>query len=71
MISLTNDDKKHQQSDSADEEITDEQSVLGSAHEDVEDVDETVESVGLPSDDDGPRELNSAQVLEEADKKQE
>ena len=66
-----NDDHKHQDSLTADEEITDEASSLGSAPEDVEDIDATVESVGLPSDENGPHELNSAQVIEEADKNQE
>jgi hypothetical protein len=56
---------------SADEQIKDEASVLGSASEDVEDIDDTVESVGLPSDEDGIKELNSAQVIEDADKNQE
>jgi hypothetical protein len=68
LIYLMNDDQNPL---SADEEITDEASSLGSAPEDVEDIDETQESVGLPSDEDGPQELNSAQVIEEADKNQE
>ncbi len=65
-----NDDQKHTDSDSADEEITDGASPLGSAPEDVEDIDQTLKSVGLPSDDKGPHELNSQEVIEEADKRQ-
>ncbi len=66
-----NDDQKHQTAPSSDEEITDEASSLGSAPEDVEDIDATLESVGLPSDENGPHELNSEKVLQEADKNQE
>lgn len=65
------DDQKHKDANSADEEIQDEESSLGSASEDVEDIDETLESVGLPNDEKGPHELNSEQVIEEADKNQE
>lgn len=64
------DDAKHQAAESADEEIQDEKSVLGHAPEEVEDIDQTLKSVGLPSDEDGPRELNSKKVLDEADKHQ-
>ena len=71
MAIIMNDDQKHEQSDSADEEIVDGNSSLGSAPEDVEDIDETVESVGLSSDKDGPKELNSEEVIEKADKRQE
>lgn len=46
---------------SADEEIAD---------QGVEDIDKTLSSVGLPNDDKGPKELNSEQVIEEADKNQ-
>lgn len=66
-----NDDQKHQQSNSADEEITDEASSLGSAPEDVEDIDETNKSVGLPTDEKGLTELNSEEVMAQADKNQE
>lgn len=66
-----NDDQKHQHANTADEEISDGAGPLGSAPEDVEDIDETLKSVGLPSDEDGPRELNSKKVLDEADKHQE
>ncbi len=54
-----------------DEEVADTASPLGSAPEDVEDIDETLESVGLPSDKDGPRELNSQTIIDQADKNQE
>ncbi len=64
-----NDDQKN--ANDTDEEISDTASPLGSAPEDVEDIDETLESVGLPSDEDGPQELNSEEVIEEADKNQE
>lgn len=33
----------------------------------VEDVDKTLESVGLPSDEEGPRELNIAGAVEQAE----
>lgn len=66
-----NDDQKHKQAEEADEEITDEESPLGSAPKEAEDIDETLKSVGLPSDEDGPRELNSEQVISQADKNQE
>lgn len=48
----------------------DEKSSLGSIPEEAEDIDETLKSVGIPSDDNGPRELNSDEVLGEADKHQ-
>lgn len=64
-------DDKKTQADSADEEITDGKSVLGHAPEEVEDIDKTLEAVGLPGDEDGPRELNSQQVIDAADKQQE
>ena len=67
---MANDPQKHIDANSADEEITDGASVLGSAPEDVEDIDATLESVGLPSDDKGPHELNSEQVINQADKHQ-
>lgn len=35
-----------------------------------EDIDQTLKSVGLPNDDNGPKELNSEDVLNEADKNQ-
>lgn len=66
-----NDDQKHQDAGNADEEISDGASSLGSAPEDVEDIDATLESVGLPSDENGPHELNSQQVIDKADKHQE
>ena len=66
-----NDDQTKMDPDSADEELMDQKSSLGSEPEDVEDIDETLDSVGLPSDENGPHELNSQEVLEEADKHQE
>ncbi len=66
-----NDDQKHSIGEGADEELVDEKSALGHAPEEAEDIDETLESVGLPSDENGPRELNSEQVIQEADKHQE
>lgn len=65
------DDLKHKHEEEADEEIQDSKSPLGHAPEEVEDIDKTLKSVGLPSDENGPRELNSQQVLDEADKHQE
>lgn len=65
------DDQKHDQAESADEEIQDEESPLGSATKEAEDIDKTLEGVGLPSDEDGPRELNSQDVINKADKNQE
>lgn len=65
------DDQKHQEANTADEELIDESSSLGSAPQEAEDVDATLESVGLPNDDDGIRELNSQEVLDRADKNQE
>ena len=67
---MSNDDQKHNAAQNADEEIKDGKSVLGHAPEDVEDIDQTLESVGLPSDKNGPRELNSEEVIAEADKNQ-
>lgn len=64
-----NDDQKN--TNDIDEEVADTASPLGSAPEDVEDIDNTVESVGLPSDEDGPHELNSQEVIEKADTIQE
>ncbi len=61
----------HQSQDAAkqaDEEIADQESPLGHAPEDVEDIDETLASVGLPSDENGPQELNSEEALGEANK---
>ncbi len=66
-----NDDQKHKVSEAADEEIQDGASVLGHAPEEVEDIDQTLKGVGLPSDEKGPHELNSEKVIEEADKHQE
>lgn len=66
-----NDDQKHKRSETADEQIKDEASPLGSAPEEAEDIDDTLESVGLPSDADGPRELNSQAIIDQADKNQE
>ncbi len=71
MANVIGDQQKHTDSDSADEEISDGKSSLGHAPEDVEDIDETLKSVGLPNDDKGPHELNSQKVIEEADKNQE
>lgn len=68
---MNNDDQKHINASGADEEILDSESPLGHAPEDVEDIDATLESVGLPSDEAGPHELNSADVLNKADKHQE
>lgn len=65
-----NDDLKHQQAEGADEEILDEESSLGHAPKDVEDIDETLESVGLQSDKKGPKELNLAKTIEKANKNQ-
>lgn len=65
-----NDDQKHEDAENADEEIKDEKSSLGHAPEDVEDIDETLESVGLASDQNGPHELNSEEIINEADKHQ-
>ncbi|OGE38057.1 hypothetical protein A3B45_04005 [Candidatus Daviesbacteria bacterium RIFCSPLOWO2_01_FULL_39_12] len=64
------DDLKHKQAEEADEEITDEESSLGHAPKDVEDIDETLESVGLPSDKKGPKELNLAKAIEKTSKSQ-
>ena len=66
-----NDDQKHQDANSADEEISDESSPLGSTtSSESEDIDKTLEGVGLPSDDKGPHELNSEEVIKEADQHQ-
>lgn len=35
-----------------------------------EDIDKTLKSVGLPNDDNGPRELNSQQVIDRSNKHQ-
>lgn len=64
------DDQKHEEATKADEELQDEKGALGHAPEGVEDIDQTLKSVGLPSDEKGPRELNSQKVLDEADKHQ-
>lgn len=66
-----NDDQKHQQAEAADEEMQDEVSPLGSMTADTEDIDATLESVGLQSDDNGPHELNSQEIMDKADKIQE
>ncbi len=66
-----NDDIKHQQAVTADEELGDEESPLGSMSKESEDIDETLESVGLASDKNGPRELNSEAVIDRSDKNQE
>ncbi len=58
-------------SDTADEELGDQKGALGHAPEDVEDIDETLESAGIASDKNGPHELNSGQVTDQADKHQE
>lgn len=65
-----NDDQKHKIAEEADEEIIDEESPLGSAPQEAEDIDKTLKNVGLPSDENGLRELNSEQVIDEADKNQ-
>lgn len=67
-MTSSDDNQSMQAAEEADEEIADEKSPLGHAPEDVEDIDETLDSVGLPSDDNGPRELNSEKALEEANK---
>lgn len=67
---MSDDELKHQQSQTADEEITDEESPLGSMPKESEDIDQTLKSVGLPNDDDGPRELNSQQVIDRSNKHQ-
>ncbi len=64
------DDQKHDAAKQADEEVADQASPLGSAPEEGEDIDETLSSVGLPNDDPGPKELNSQEIIEEADKNQ-
>ncbi len=64
-----NDDQKN--ANNLDEEVADTASALGSAPEDVEDIDDTMASVGLPSDENGVHELNSGEVIEQADKNQE
>ncbi len=66
-----NDDQKHLEAASADEEMKDEVSPLGSITAEAEDIDETLESVGLQSDNNGPHELNSQEVMDKADKIQE
>lgn len=68
-IPMVSDDNTQSQNNAvlADEEVADQESVLGHAPEEVEDIDATLESVGLPSDDNGPHELNSGKVIEEAD----
>ena len=71
MNRVITDDQKHENAQSADEEIQDEESSLGHAPKDVEDIDETLKGVGLPTDESGPRELNSEEVINEADKNQE
>jgi hypothetical protein len=55
----------------SDEQLGDETSVLGSTPEDVEDIDATMASVGLPNDNDGLHELDSQAVIERADRDQE
>ncbi|MBI2019955.1 hypothetical protein HYS94_00855 [Candidatus Daviesbacteria bacterium] len=65
------DDQKHEDAQKADEELQDESSPLGHASEETEDIDETLKSVGLPNDDQGPKELNSQEVIDKADKNQE
>ena len=71
MLGLMNNDNQDDLGKGADEEITDGASSLGHAPEDTEDIDATLKSVGLPSDDNGPHELNSQKVLDRADQKQE
>ena len=66
-----NDDDQHNQADSADEEITDGKSIFGSAPEVTAELDTNLKEVGLPNDDEGPRELNSQEVIDRADKNQE
>lgn len=69
---MTNGDNFDPQDDKnqASPQLQDESSPLGSTPEESEDIDKTLESVGLPSDDDGPRELNSQEVIDRADKDQ-
>lgn len=56
---------------SADEEIADGESILGHAPKESSDVDDTLASVGLLGDEDGPRELNSEAVIDAADQQKE
>jgi hypothetical protein len=69
---MTSDDYNEDQdeNDAESPEVQDEESVLGSAPEEVEEIDETLESVGVPSDEDGPRELNIEEAIDEADQNQ-
>lgn len=67
---MNDDDQKHNFAADADEEVKDMEGPLGHAPEEVEDIDETLNSVGLPNDDKGPHELNSEEVIAEADKNQ-
>lgn len=71
MKNVEPDDQKHKDAETADEELGDEKGALGHAPEDVENIDETLKSVGLPSDEEGIRELNSQKVIDQADKHQE
>lgn len=64
------DDQKHSDAQKADEQLVDESSPGGSAPEESEDIDETLANVGLPNDDEGPKELNSKEVIDKADKNQ-
>jgi hypothetical protein len=65
-----NDDDNMSALKQSDEQAADEVSPLGSTPDDVEDIDATMESVGLPSDEDGPHELNSQEVIDRADRDQ-
>lgn len=60
----SDEDKKDALPKGADEQILDETGSLGSMDEDVEDIDATLSSVGLHSDENGPRELNMAEDIE-------
>ena len=50
MTNVSDDQHRHEDANTADEEIADQKSPLGHAPEDVEDIDATLESVGLPND---------------------
>lgn len=57
--------------DSADEEISDGESILGHMPKESASVDDTLTAVGLLGDEDGPRELNSEAVIDAADQQKE
>lgn len=63
-------DDQRAKGDSADEEIGDGKSILGHAPEESADVDDTLTAVGLLTDENGPRELNSEAIIGAADQHQ-